>query len=116
QGSDLIEEQGPALRELESPELFLKRAGEGAALVTEQLRLDQGLGDGGRVDGHERLLPPGTLAMDGTGDQFLAGAALARDEDRRIGARHLGDELEEPPHLRRLTDDVASVLPPGQFR
>src|SRR4030095_4856477 len=90
EGTDLIEEQRPALSELEPPELFLKRAGEGAALMTEQLRLDQGLRDGGRVDGHERPLPPGPLAVDGTGDQLLARAALARDEDRRVRARYLG--------------------------
>jgi hypothetical protein len=88
EGADLVEEQGSGLRELEPPELFLKRAGEGAALVTEQLRLDQGFRDGGRVDGHEGLLPAGPQAVNGTGDQLLARAALARDEHRRVGARH----------------------------
>ena len=39
----LVQEQGAAVGRLEAALAALDRAGEGAALVTEQLRLDQGL-------------------------------------------------------------------------
>ena len=52
--ADLVEEDGAALRHLELADLALRRAGEGAALVAEQLRLEQVLGNRGAVDGHER--------------------------------------------------------------
>jgi hypothetical protein len=52
--ADLVEEQGAALRQLDLAGRGLDRAGEGAALVAEQLGLEQVLGDGGAVDGDER--------------------------------------------------------------
>ena len=39
--ADLVEEQRPAVRQLEPPLAPLHGAGEGALLVTEQLALDQ---------------------------------------------------------------------------
>src|SRR5262245_44767089 len=93
QGADLVEEQRAAVGELEAAELLGVRAGEGALLVAEQLRLDQRLGDRRHVDGHERL--PAALAprVDRPRYQLLAGAALARDQDGRRRRGDLGDEL-----------------------
>ena len=39
--ADLVEEQRAAVRELEAARAALQRAGEGAALVAEELALDQ---------------------------------------------------------------------------
>jgi hypothetical protein len=73
--ADLVEEQRAAVGQLEAPGLGLHGAGEGAALVAEQLRLHQVLGDGRAVDLDERLVLAGARAVvDGRGDQLLAGA------------------------------------------
>ena len=82
--ADLVEEQRPAVGQLERAPLALTRAGEGAALVAEELALEQVSGIGRAVDGHERPVAAAGWLVDGRGDELLAGAALARDEDRRV--------------------------------
>ena len=82
------------------------RAGEGAALVAEELRLQKVLVDGGAVDGLEHLVGAGALVVDGAGDQLLARARLAADEDGRVRARHLEDHLLDRLHLLRGRDDL----------
>src|SRR3546814_18051174 len=59
-------------------------AGEGALLVAEQLGLDQVLGNRPAVDRDERLVHAPRLPVQGTRDQFLAGAALGPDQYRRV--------------------------------
>ena len=53
---DLVEEERAAVGQLEAAQPPLGGAGEGAALVAEQLALDERLGDGRAVEGDERLL------------------------------------------------------------
>ena len=60
-------------------------AGEGAALVAEELGFDQVVGDGGAVDRDEGLGGALAAQVDGLGDQLLARAAFARDQHSRIG-------------------------------
>ena len=48
--------------------------------------------------------------MDGVGDQLLAGAVLALDEDVRFARRHALDQLEELLHLLALADDVLELV------
>ena len=57
----LVEEQRAAVGDLDQAELALARVGERAALVAEQLALDQRLGDRRRVELDER---PGARARD----------------------------------------------------
>ena len=56
--ADLVEEDRPAVRVFEAAAPVGDRAGEGAAGMAEQLRLDQLLGDGGAVHLDERPAPP----------------------------------------------------------
>src|SRR5262249_2251551 len=65
------------------------RAGERAALVTEQFAFDQIVGNGSAVDRDETSGGAQAELMDRAGADLLAGAGLARNEDRRIG---VGDE------------------------
>ena len=65
---DLVEEQRAAVRDLDHPRLDAVRASERAALVAEQLRLEQGGGQRGTVHGHEDLGCARALGMDGPGD------------------------------------------------
>ena len=62
--------------------------------MAEQLGLDQVRGDGAAVDGDEGAPAPGAGLVDGAGEQFLAGAGLALDQDgdgARGGAAGAGD-------------------------
>ena len=70
--ADLVEEQGAAFRLLETPGHALRGAGEGPALMPEQLGLDKVLRDCGHVDGDERTVAPGAVVVKGPGDEFLA--------------------------------------------
>ena len=65
------------------------RAGERAALVAEQLALEQALGDGGAVDADERPRRPPAVPMNQRGHQLLAGARFPGDEDVAIGGGDL---------------------------
>ena len=91
--ADLVEEQRAAVALLELADPPAVGAGEGALLVAEQLALQQVLGDGGAVDGQERRLGPQAVLVDGAGDQLLAGAALAGDQDGDVLGRDAADRL-----------------------
>ena len=56
------------------------RPGESALFVSEQFALEQILRDGGAVDRQVRLIVALTVVVDGTGNKFLAGTALAGDQ------------------------------------
>jgi hypothetical protein len=49
------------------------------------------------------------MAMDGTGNQLLAGAALALDQDSYITVCHHADHFINLLHLLRPADDAAGV-------
>ena len=53
--------------------------------------------------------------MEGLGDELLAGAALAADEDGAVGARHLADGDEEVPDGRVVTDHLADGTRAGVY-
>ena len=92
---DLVEEERAAVGGDEEARVRLHGAGEGAADVAEELALEQGIGDGAAVDGHEPAVAAGARHVDGAGDQLLAGAALAGDQHVARSRRAAGDLL---PH------------------
>ena len=96
QFTDLVEEDGAALGGFEVAGSCLDRSREGPLLVTEKFGLGQALGNGGAVDGDERLVLAVAVEMDGAGDPFLAGAGGSHDEDVQSRRRDDGaDFLEE---------------------
>src|SRR5437762_222353 len=104
---DLVEEEGAPVGELEAAEPPLDRSREGAALMSEDLALDERLGNGGAVDGDERALTAVGALVDRPRDQLLAGAALAVDEDRRAAG---GGQLDPPIcllHALRLAGELS---------
>src|SRR6202022_3828592 len=114
--ADLVEEDAAVLGKLELAHLGLRRAREGALLVAEELRLEQRVDDGGAVDGDEGLLRS-RVAVDHAGDQLLAGAALALDQDGGAGGGHAAHVLEELLHRRGGADDVVHLeRPPSLHR
>ncbi len=91
----------------ELADVLLGGAGEGALLMAEQDALDQVVGDGAAVDGDEGLRAAVAAALDGAGDELLADARFAFDQDRDL---RLGGPLAEPDHplhRRAAGDDVA---------
>src|SRR5262249_39822068 len=75
--TDLVEEHGAAVGELEAADATDEGAGEGAALVAEELALEELGGDGGTVELDEGAGAAGAGVVDGAGDELLAGAGLA---------------------------------------
>ena len=106
---DLVQEQRAAMGELETALPAFHRAGERALLVAEDLALEQRLGDGRAVDGHERL--GGALAqlMDRLRHHLLARPGLAPDQHRRRRRRRLLDDAIDLADGRGAADDPAEA-------
>src|SRR5207253_6290238 len=64
QVADLVEEEGAAVCELEAADPSRDGTGEGAALVAEELALQEAGGDGGAVELDERASAPGAERVD----------------------------------------------------
>ena len=103
--ADLVEEQGAALGLLEASGLTVDRAGEGALLVTEQLRFDELAGNRRHVDGDERTLAAPAEIVEHPGDQLLAASRFARDENREIALRQASEHPVDVLHRRRAADE-----------
>jgi hypothetical protein len=54
--------------------------------------------------------------VDGVGNQLLAGAVLALNEDVRLAGRHAFNQLEELLHLLALADHVLELVSVLQLR
>ena len=81
-------------------------AGERAAHVAEELRLEQRLGDRAAVDRHERPRRAPAVRVDRPRDELLAGAALADDEHGRRRRRRVRDLLVDRQHAGRAADEA----------
>src|SRR5262249_27577789 len=106
---DLVEEQGAAVGQLEASQAAFGGAGEGSALVTEQLALDERLRDRRAVDGDERLVASVREIVDRAGHELLARAALTIDEHRRRAGRGELDPAIHLLHALRLPDELAEA-------
>ncbi|KAF5059577.1 hypothetical protein DSECCO2_334750 [anaerobic digester metagenome] len=98
QVGDLVQKEGAAVGVLEAPLAPGHGAGEGAGLVPEQLRVQKRPGQGRAIERDEGALPAGRQIVQPRGGEFLAGPALADDEDGPVDARDPGQaflELQE---------------------
>ena len=100
----------PPCGDLEAALAIGAGVGEGAADVAEHLALEQRRRHAAEIDLHERLGGAAAVAMDRLGDQFLAGAALAGDQHRRVGRRDAADQLEDAQQPRVAADQIAEVV------
>src|SRR5947207_1147015 len=96
---DLVQEQRAACGGLELADAPLDRAREGAALVAEELTLEELVRDGRAVERHEGSAARGVL-VDGLGDQLIARPGLALAEHRRVGGCDAADHLISLSHDR----------------
>src|SRR5207247_1889497 len=87
QVADLVQEQRSGVRHLEQPWLGRMRIGERAALVTEQLRLDELRREGRAVDGDERGGVARATSVDRPCEELLPGPRLAHDQGARAPVR-----------------------------
>src|SRR5262249_41421786 len=106
--ADLVEEERAALRGLEHAALRRLRIRERTALVSEELRLDQRLGDARAVDFHHRAVAPETALVDRVRHDVLPGAGLTGDEDGvRLHVLELLEDLREALHRDGLAEQSA---------
>ena len=106
--ADLVEEERAAVGLLEAAAALRGRAGEGAALVAEELGLAQVARDGGGVDGDEGRVAARAVAVQRARDQLLATARLAVDQHRGVGVREPADGAEDLLHRRGLAENLGS--------
>ena len=112
----------PPTRRAEHAGLIGNRAREAAAAMAEQLAVGQLARSAGAVVGQEHTAAPRRAGVNGAGDEILAGAAFAGDENREVVALHalnlLGDTLHGgagadeagQQRLQRTLDDAAGRL------
>ena len=107
--ADLVEEDRAAFGDFELALLAVLRSGECAFLVAEQFAFEQRLGERAAVNDDHGMIAAVAGGVNGAGDEFLAGAALAGDEDGGIGGADGFDGLEDALHGRALPDDVGGM-------
>ena len=106
----LVQEEGALVRELEAATRASLGPGEGSLLVAEELALEEALREGRAVDLDEGPSRARREVVDGVRHELLAHAALARDEDARLGGGHAPDEVEDLLHAGARADDGARPL------
>src|SRR6185295_3315957 len=94
---------GPGVLERPPPQAI--GAGERAALMAEELALDQLLRQRRAVDRDQRRFRAVTAAMQFARDQFLARPALAHDQDTARNRRNPRDGVPERPHRSAVADE-----------
>lgn len=107
--ADFIEEERAATRALKFAAALFGGARERAGFVAEHFALDELAGDGGAVHFFERSARALGREVDGAGHELLAGAALASDEHRRVGAGGFGDLIAEFRHRAAVADQIADL-------
>ena len=96
--ADLVQKQCPAVGALERPHVTGNGAGEGAALVPEQLALRQVGGHGATVEHDERARRPRARRVQGMRQHILARAGLAEERHRHIRLREALQSVEHVVH------------------
>jgi hypothetical protein len=108
--ADFVQEQRPAVGNLDEAQLALARVGKRAPFVAEHFAFDQRLGNRGAVELDEWARRPRRPVVQHARDRLLAGAAFPGDQHRRHRAgrdqMHLPQDLGHP---RRRVDERVGV-------
>ena len=108
--ADFVEEESAAIGVLDLPLGPGESACKSALLLAEQFRRDEVGGYCSTIDRNEAAGVSLRLLMNGAGCQFLAGAALAGDEDGFIGLGVTAEHISNLPHRFTVAYDVGPVL------
>ena len=108
--TDLVEQKRASVSELEAPFPFGQRSGKGAFFMPEKLAFDEVLRDGRTIDLDEGCARTRAFPVQRARDQFLAGPALALDQDGGLGASDLTDELTKLLHDPALPEQLGATL------
>ena len=95
---------------LEFADALHRRAGECAALVTEEFAFEQLFRNGGAIDREKRLLISIAVMINGAGNKLLARAAFTGDERGRIACGDLADKLENLLHRFAAADNAKFIV------
>src|SRR5262245_10927898 len=104
------------MRRLEQARLGAAGVRERSALEAEQLGFEQRVGDGRAVHVDEGGVPTWTMTMEEAGDEALAGASVALEEDGREAlaatppCEELAQLVPEPFDGRTLADQFGQVV------
>jgi serine/threonine protein kinase len=112
--SDLVEEHGATRGALDRTDANVRRTGERALLVAEQLALDQRRRNRTAVDDDERRAPARSRLVNRLGEQRLARSGLALNKDRGLGIRNPRERLEDATHRDRPPNRPAEVIIGGE--
>ena len=108
--ADLVEEQCSAMRFFKDTSSIADSPGERTAGVTEELRLDQVVGERRAVQRAERLVAAHAPAVDGPRHQLLSAPAFAVDQHAERSSRRSRDALPKGGHHRRHAEQFAGPL------
>ena len=109
-GADLVEKQRPLVRRLQAALPGRDGVGVGAADVSEELGLEQGLGHRAAVQGDEPMAAPGAVVVYRLGRELLAGARLPGDEDRARARGHRLQQVEQLAHPRTAPHEALEAV------
>ena len=104
--ADLVHEQRSAVGQLQHARPVAKGAGEAAARMAEQLRLEERLRDTGTVEGDERGLRAPAGPVQPMGDDFLADPALSSNQHFGVGTRRVPNVFENRADSHTCPDQL----------
>jgi hypothetical protein len=84
--------------------------------MTEQLGLEQLLGDRAAVHGDEHPIRPPAVVVEGSSDQLLAGPALAGHQHGAVGVCDPLDDVEDALEPRGIADDPVEAVAGAKLR
>ena len=108
--ADFIEKQRALVGQFEFSGLAGGRAGEGALFVAEEFAFQKIFGDRGAVDFDEGPGGAAGALVDACGDQILAHAAFAAEQNRGMRRRDALDQGQHFLHFRAVRDDVGILV------
>ena len=104
--ADFVQKNRAAIGFLDAAGFLFHRAGESALFVAEQFAFQEGFRNGGAIDADVIVRAPLAQAVQRAGDEFLARAAFAQDQDPRVGGGDGLDQLPQIVHARRFAHDL----------
>src|SRR5205085_5321275 len=108
--ADFVEEHSPALRDPKQPVLGMSSSGEGSSHVPEQFTFNEGWHQRSTVHRDKGFVLKGSGEMYGAGDQFLARAAFAKDQNGMSALSSLGDNPVQLFHLGSAAHNASETL------